>query len=209
MPAPDGDGFIGRTVELQRIATLLTQDDCRLLTIMGPGGAGKTRLARRALQELAPAYSDGGVFIALEDVVEPAELGGRLARELGVNLTGSRESLEQVVTFLGERHMLLVMDNFEHLVATASVLEKLLHACPLLKIIVTSRVRLAIGSEQVLPLEGLPCPEAEDQDRIEAFDAVPPVRPRSTARRTGACSIGRGCLYRRNLPAGGRVATCA
>ena len=171
IPAPDGDGFIGRTVELQRIATLLTQDDCRLLTIMGPGGAGKTRLAQRALQELAPAYSNGGVFIALEDVVEPAELGGRLARELGVNLTGSRESLEQVVTFLCERHMLLVMDNFEHLVATASVLEKLLHACPLLKIIVTSRVRLTIGSEQVLPLEGLPCPEAEDQDRIEAFDA--------------------------------------
>ena len=172
VPTPESDGFIGRTVELRRIATLLAQDDCRLLTIIGPGGAGKTRLARRALQESAPAYADGGVFIALDDIVESNDLGGRFARELGINLTGSKQSLEQVITFLCNRHMLLVMDNFEHLVANASILDKLLTACPKVKIIVTSRVRLAVGPERLLPLEGLPCPEVEDQDRIESFDAA-------------------------------------
>lgn len=164
--------FVGRTVELRRIATLLAQNDCRLLCVVGPGGVGKTRLAQRALQELAPAYSDGGAFIPLEDISESGELGGRLAREMGVSLTGSDEPLDQVIEFLRERQMLLVLDNFEQLAADASILERLMQTCARLKIIVTSRVRLAHAMEWLLPLEGLPCPEIEDQDRFEAFDAV-------------------------------------
>jgi predicted ATPase/DNA-binding SARP family transcriptional activator/Tfp pilus assembly protein PilF len=165
-------GFIGRTVELRRIADLLAQDDCRLLCLTGPGGVGKTRLAQRAMRELAPAYAHGAVFVPLEDVASSTELGARLARELGVALAGSAEPLEQVATFLRERRMLLVLDNFEHLAADAGVLEKLLRGSPLCRMIVTSRVRLGLGMEWSFPLEGLPCPESEDHDVIEAFDAV-------------------------------------
>ena len=173
-PAPvklDPD-FIGRTVELRRIASLLAQDDCRLLCVIGPGGVGKTRLAQRAIHEFAPRFSDGATFVALEDISSATELGGRLARELGVSLAGSDEPLDQVIKFLRERQVLLVLDNFEHLVADASILDRLIQACARLKIIVTSRVRPALAIEWLLPLEGLPCPEIEDQDRFEAFDAV-------------------------------------
>ncbi len=169
---PPDDGFVGRAVESRRIATLLAQDECRLLCLIGPGGVGKTRLARHALQELAPSYADGVAFIPLEDIAATSELGGRLARELGVPLTGSAEPLDQVVEFLRERQMLLVLDNFEQLAAGAATLERLLRACARTKLIVTSRVRLAIAMEWLLPLEGLPCPEVDDQDRVEAFDAA-------------------------------------
>ena len=169
---PRDDSFVGRTVELRRIASRLAQEDCSLLTITGPGGTGKTRLAQRALHELAPSYADGGVFIPLEDVAEASKLGARLARELGVTLSGRKEPLDQVIEFLRERHVLLVLDNFEQLVGGAPQVEMLIQSCQRLKILITSRVRLAISMEWILPLEGLPCPEIEDQDRLEAFDAA-------------------------------------
>ena len=164
--------FIGRTVELRRIGSLLAQDDCRLICVLGPGGVGKTRFARRAINEFARGFSAGAAFVPLEDIGAVSELGGQLARELRVALSGSAEPLDQVIKFLREQHMLLVLDNFEHLAAHASILQKLLQACPRLKIIVTSRIRLALPTEWLLPLEGLPCPEVEDQDRLDAFDAV-------------------------------------
>jgi predicted ATPase/Tfp pilus assembly protein PilF len=170
-PVPD-DGFVGRTTELRRLAELLAQDDCRLVCVVGPGGAGKTRLARRALAQLAPGYADGGAFVPLEDVVAAGEVGARLARELDIGLSGSADALDQVIGFLRERQMLLVLDNFEQLAGDAAFLQRLLQACPRLRCIVTSRVRLALAMEWLLPLEGLPCPGIEDQDRLEAFDAV-------------------------------------
>jgi predicted ATPase/DNA-binding SARP family transcriptional activator len=170
-PAPD-DGFVGRTTELRRIAELLAQDDCRLLCLIGPGGAGKTRLAQRLIQQQALLGSGGAAFVALEDAVVASELGARIAREIGVDLRGTAEPLDQVIEFLRERHMLIVLDNFEQLAPAALILERLLRSCARLKIVVTSRVRLAVRAEWLFPVEGLPCPEMEDQDHIDAFDAV-------------------------------------
>jgi predicted ATPase len=110
--------------------------------------------------------------VPLEDVDSSNELGARIARELDVRLAGRQDPLDQVIEFLHERQMLLVLDNFEQLAADVSILERLLQACARLKIIVTSRVRLAVSMEWLLPVEGLPCPEIEDQDHFEAFDAV-------------------------------------
>ena len=76
------DDFVGRTVELRRIAALLAQDDCRLLCLIGPGGVGKTRLAQRAIRELEAGYADGAAFIPLEDISSSSELGARLARDI-------------------------------------------------------------------------------------------------------------------------------
>ena len=166
------DSFIGRSVELQAIGAALARDECRLLSLIGPGGVGKSRLAMRAIAEFAPGFSDGGAFVPLEDLSSLSELGGRLARELGIDLAGRDEPLAQVITYLEQRHMLLVLDNFEHLTADASLLSQLLQACARLKIIVTSRTRLAISGEWVSHVEGLPWPDIEDQDRFDAFDAV-------------------------------------
>ena len=169
--APD-DGFVGRTIELRRIAALLSQDDCRLLCVVGPGGVGKTRMVRRVIEELGPSFEDGASFVPLEDIASIDDLGGRLARELGIPLKGGGEVLEQVIEFLQKRQVLLVLDNFEQLATDASILEQLLAACPRLKLVATSRVRLALATEWLLPLDGLPCPEDEDRDRIESFDAA-------------------------------------
>ena len=171
-PAKLDEDFVGRTVELRRIGKLLAQDDCRLLTLVGPGGVGKTRLAQRAMREFGPRFPDGAVFVPLEDIDSARELGSRIARELGVSLKGSSDPLDQITKSLRERNILIVLDNFEHLTSGASVVESLMNACVRIKLVVTSRVRLALINEWLLPLEGLPFPEQEDQEQFEAFDAV-------------------------------------
>lgn len=170
--APPDDGFVGRAVELRRIAGLLAEDTCRLLTITGPGGVGKTRLVRRALAEQAPRFADGAVFVPLEDSASAGGFVRALAHALDVKLTGGGDALDPVLAFLRERRMLLALDNFEQLVEAAPVVDRLLAGCPGVKLLVTSRIRLALAGEWLLPLDGLPCPEAEDQDRLEAFDAA-------------------------------------
>lgn len=166
------DAFVGRIVELRRVEALLAQQDCRLLTLVGPGGVGKTRLAQRVLAEGSARFADGTRFIALDDLASAALLGQRLARDLQVELSGRTDALTQVASALRSRAMLLVLDNFEQVSSDARVLEPLLAACPRLKLIVTSRVRLGLAAEWLLQLDGLPCPEAEDRDEIEQFDAA-------------------------------------
>jgi len=164
--------FVGRTVELRRIRNLLLQGEARLITLVGPGGAGKTRLAQRALREIADAFPDGSAVVLLEGAKSPAELMARLAGELGVRQAGKRDPVEDVEAFVRDRRMLVVLDNFEELAAHAGIVERLLAAAPGVRVIATSRVRLATASEWLLPLEGLPCPDAEDRDHLESFDAV-------------------------------------
>ena len=170
--APADDGFVGRTVELRRIAALLALGECRLLCLLGPGGIGKTRLARRALPELAPRFDDGAVWVELEDATTPESFGSRLARELGQSPSTSGDPVGPAIEALRDRQLLLVLDNFEQLAEHAGVLERLLESCPRLKILVTSRVRLIVAGEWSLPLDGLPFPDPEDIARADAFDAV-------------------------------------
>lgn len=170
-PAAPDDNFVGRAVELRRLRSLLGETACRLLTITGPGGVGKTRLAQRALADMAPSFADGGRFVALEDVTTAAELGARLAHEFALKASDT-DPVDAVAEHLRERQMLMVFDNFEQIGDAAPVVERLLAGCPGLKLIVASRVRLALASEWLLPLDGLPCPEEEDEDWLESFDAA-------------------------------------
>lgn len=166
-------GFVGRAVELHRITDLLSRGECRLLCLIGPGGIGKTSLARRALRELAQRFEDGALFVDLEDTATVAQLGQRIAREAGQGRGRAGDGpLAAAIDALGSRHALLVLDNFEPLVEHASLLDRLLQACPRIKLLVTSRVRLAVAGEWSMPIEGLPFPDPEDEDRAEAFDAV-------------------------------------
>jgi predicted ATPase/DNA-binding SARP family transcriptional activator/Flp pilus assembly protein TadD len=181
-PAPTGAGavsqphaddrFIGRVVEVRRAASLLQQGDCRLLTITGPGGVGKTRLAQRVLHDCASSFADGATLVPLDDVTTSAEFSERLAREFDIALKGNVDPLAQVVGILRERHALIVLDNFEQLVEAAPMLARLLADCPRIKVVVTSRVRLGLAAEWLLPLTGLPVPEPEDAAELESFDAV-------------------------------------
>ena len=191
------------TVELRRMAALLAQDDCRLLCLIGPGGVGKTRLAQRAIQELAPGYPDGAAFVPLEDISSSSELGGRLAREMGVRLAGSGEPLDQVIEFLRERQMLLVLDNFEHLAADASMLEQAARRrAARLQIIVTSRVRLARRQGVVAAARRAAVPGDRGPGPCRSVRRGAPVRPGGPARRARIGPRRGGGVDRRHLPAG-------
>lgn len=170
-PEPD-PAFIGRAAELQRIGELLAQDDCAVLCLIGPGGVGKTRLAQRAMHMLAPRFADGAAFVTLEDVAHASQLGTTLASALGLSLGGRDDALEEVRLALAGRRMLLVLDNLETLAGEAAWLDALVREAPGLKVLATSRVRPVARQVWTLPVEGLPCPEAEDEDRLEAFDAA-------------------------------------
>jgi len=169
-PPAAGD-FVGRGAELRQLGELLARPQCRLLSLVGPGGVGKTRLARRLLQCDGGKAVPAGLLVPLEDVAGAAEVGARIARELGLALSGSGDPLDQIAATLGGREWLLVLDNLDHLAAEASFVERLLGACARLKIVVTSRVRLSLAAEWLFPLDGLPCPEPEDLDRLDSFDA--------------------------------------
>lgn len=172
LPAPALAGFVGRAGERRELATLLARDDVRLVCLSGPGGMGKTRLSRCVLHDLADTHGHDAAFVPLEDLLSLQDMAIRIARELGLTLQGRATPLQQLGTALRDRATLLVLDNFEHLAAEAPQLDALLAACPRVKLLVTSRTRLGLAGEQLFPLEGLPCPEPEDGDRLEAFDAA-------------------------------------
>lgn len=154
MPLPP-TRLIGRERELGTGMTLLRQAGARLVTLTGPGGVGKTHLALQIAEEVAEYFEDGVRFVGLAAVRDPALLLSAIAE--GLDLREGGGSLEAaIVAGLGERDMLLVLDNFEHLLPEAPVVATLLARCPRLKVLVTSRARLRLRGEHelaVAPLE--------------------------------------------------------
>ncbi len=162
---PTGTPFIGREAELAALTALLASPDARLLTILGPGGMGKTRLAlaaARAEQERLPrAFGDGVVFVDLAPVASPDLIVSAIAAALDLDLAerrGDSRSLGQkLVDFLRPRRLLLILDNFEHLLpaGSAPLIPAMLGAAPGLKVLATSRVRLNLREEHLYPLSGM------------------------------------------------------
>jgi len=165
---------IGRRLELTQLRQLLADADCRVLTLTGPGGVGKSTLARAALPLESASFADGSAWIALEDLTQTDQVAPRIAERLELKLTGNEAPLAQVVRHLLERQMLLVLDNAEHLNGLHRIVAALAQECIRLKLLITSRARLAIAGAWLLPLEGLPVPDRDehDIDVLRAFDAV-------------------------------------
>ena len=159
LPAPL-TSFIGRTREVENVAALLRQDGVRLVTLTGPGGVGKTRLALRVAEALAGRFADGVVFVPLAPVTDPDLVGPTLAGALGVRPAGDQPLTELLAVTLKDRHLLLVLDNFEQVVEAATFVTKLLTACRRLTVLVTSRVVLQISGEQVFPVLPFALPDA-------------------------------------------------
>ena len=152
LPAP-ATSFIGRRQEVDAVAELL-RGDGRLVTLSGPGGAGKTRVAVQAAHELAGDFADGVWFVGLAALVDPALVRPAIAQALAV----AEESLDDG---LRGRELLLVLDNFEQLLDAAPLVGELLQAAPRLRVLTTSRARLRVYGEYELEIPPLPAADAE------------------------------------------------
>jgi predicted ATPase len=156
--------FIGRREELDQIEQRLTGADVRLLTILGPGGMGKTRLAIEAAARAAPAFPDGVWFVPLSPLQEPERLASAILEALNVP-ANAEDLVGSLSHFLRQKRLLLVLDNFEQLVAAAADLSRILSTAPWVKLLVTSRERLNLQEEWLSSLQSLTFPEGEGEKR--------------------------------------------
>jgi len=168
--------FVGRRAELHQLGAMLTDPECRLLTVTGLGGLGKTRLALQATAEHAEHFEDGVVFVNLQPLRAPDQVAATICSALNLTLSNRQPPRAQLVHFLRTRNMLLVLDNFEHLLDATDLLVELLHAAPAVTCLVTTRVALNVQGEWLFSVHGLDFPAAEQmpggEDALRAYGAV-------------------------------------
>ena len=160
--------LIGREAEVAALLDLLADGSVRCVTLTGPGGVGKTRVALQAAVELSGRMPDGVWFVSLAAVRTPGGVAPAVARALGVRQHGRRSAVAAIARFLGERPTVLVLDNFERVVAAAPVIASLLGQCPGTEVLATSRVPLGLYGETRLEVRPLPVPEPGDPAAREA-----------------------------------------
>lgn len=163
--------FVGRALELTELTELLAAPNCRLVTIIGPGGIGKTRLALEAAEAVRETFAEGTAFVSLQALSAEESIAPAIAVAVGCTLLGQGDVRDQVARYLRPARMLLVLDNFEHLLGEAAWLGELLAEAPGLRMLVTSREALNLREEWRYPLAGLGVP-AGDGDDPEQSEAV-------------------------------------
>ncbi|MGH7728996.1 MAG: ATP-binding protein, partial [Vulcanimicrobiaceae bacterium] len=172
---PAAPELFGRDAELAELRALFVRDDVRLVTLSGPAGVGKTSLALRLAHELAREFAGGAVFVELAATVEPARVVGAIAEALEIGEASGGSLHETVVKRLRGASMLLVLDNFEHLMPAASVLAELLAAAPRVRALVTSREALHLRAERLFPVRPLELPAAVHARDPASLRSIPSV----------------------------------
>ena len=167
--------LIGRDAELIPVLATLSEPDARLVTLTGPPGVGKTRLALAVAAEAAPRFADGVVFVDLAPVQDPGLVLGQVARALGLPDAPGGRVAARVVDALADKEVLLVVDNCEQVLAAGLDLTEPLRACPGLRLLVTSRERLHLAAEREFPVAPLALPEPADIADLDRLVAVPAV----------------------------------
>ncbi len=169
---PQPTAFVGREREVQEITQRLADPACRLLTLTGQGGVGKSRLAAQVACDQIDAFRDGVYFVPLAPLRSAEFLVPTIADALTLQLQGSGDISAQLLDFLREKRMLLLLDSFEHVLEGADFVSTILSTAPFVKLLVTSRERLSLTSEWTLEVRGLDVPEHPDDESVEAYSAV-------------------------------------
>lgn len=167
--------FIGRTKEIEEIVERLEKPHCHLLTISGPGGMGKSRLALEVGHILRPLFRDGVYFIPLAPLDNPERITPAIAEAVNFRFYGRDDNKSQLQNFLSEKEILLIVDNFEHITAGKTILVDIMQAAPQVKLLITSRESLNLQAEWLFEIDGLPyptngeCVSAESSTAVELF----------------------------------------
>jgi len=164
--------FIGREPELSALGELLCDPGCLLLTIVGSGGIGKTRLAIEAANQYKDRFPDGVWFAPLAALNSPALLVPAIAEAVHFRSQDPTNPRTQLLRYLGAKKLLLILDNAEHLLDGVGLFTEILNACPQVKLLVTSRERLNLLSEWVFEVQGLPVPASDKEEQFESYSAV-------------------------------------
>ncbi|HUO58315.1 MAG TPA: tetratricopeptide repeat protein [bacterium] len=164
--------FLGREKELGDLAALLGNPSCRLLTLVGPGGVGKTRLGLQFAGLQSGNFKDGVYYLHLAPVQSSENLVSTLADALGFFFFGQEDHKKQIQNYLSDKEILLVMDNFEHLMDEADWLAELLADAEKIKILVTSRESLGVRGEKKYDVNGLDYPAADDETEIQNYGSA-------------------------------------
>jgi predicted ATPase/class 3 adenylate cyclase len=164
--------FVGREDEIKAIGDLLRNNTCRLITLHGPGGIGKTRLSIQTGISFLKHYPYGVFFVSLAPLNDPVDIWPSIASAINLPIYSDGSPKDQVLNYLKQKELLLVLDNFEHLQRGTRLINELLEAAPRLQVLVTSRNRLQLQKECVFEVEGLQFPMGVEAEIFENFEAV-------------------------------------
>ncbi|HJR80925.1 MAG TPA: tetratricopeptide repeat protein [Anaerolineales bacterium] len=163
--------IIGREFELAEITRLMQDPQCRLLTLTGPGGIGKTRLSLEAAQHLQGIFADGVFFVALAGIGSPDYVVPAIAEAMSFNFSGSSQLRMQLFNFLLQKRLLLILDNMEHVIEGADVAREILQHTDKVKLLATSREPLHLQAEWTFHVQGLPVPQGDRMEELEGNSA--------------------------------------
>ncbi len=199
--------FIGRAAQLAALKEMILDPDVHLITLMGPGGTGKTRLSLQVAQESLEHFPNGVFFVPLADDTDSEQFVSRVAKQLEVR-EGGRPLLDNIKDYLRDKHMLLVLDNFEQLIPAAPMVAELLAAVPQLKIITSSRIALKLRGEREVPIPTLDLPQREAAlEELNGYESVHlfverarAAQPNFSLTKDNASSVAEICLRLDGLP---------